>query len=104
AHATRAAMAGFGRRESTVSRKPLTTRGSPGPPASPALTAAQADQSGAAAAASAPAGSGPAPASSSQSSTTSAPAFDSGSLRFPHLGDCTQEGQPLLHLHPLISR
>ena len=26
-----------------------------------------------------------------------APAFDSGSLRLPHLGDCTQEGQPLSH-------
>ena len=29
------------------------------------------------------------------SSISPAPAFDSGSLRLPHLGDCTHEGQPL---------
>ncbi len=29
-------------------------------------------------------------------SSSSAPRFDSGSLRLPHLGDCTHEGQPSL--------
>ena len=28
-----------------------------------------------------------------------APAFDSGSLRLPHFGDCTHDGQPLSHGH-----
>ena len=36
--------------------------------------------------------------------TSSAPAFDSGSLRLPHLGDCTHDGQPDSHGHSLISR
>ena len=33
-----------------------------------------------------------------------APAFDSGSLRLPHLGDCTHDGQPDSHGHSLTSR
>src|SRR6202035_3037405 len=41
---------------------------------------------------------------SSSSSRMRAPAFESGSLRLPHLGDCTQEGQPLEHGHSAISR
>ncbi len=32
------------------------------------------------------------------------PAFESGSLRLPHLGDCTQDGQPDSHGHSLTSR
>jgi hypothetical protein len=32
------------------------------------------------------------------------PLLDSGSLRFPHLGDCTQDGQPDSHGHSLTSR
>ncbi len=38
------------------------------------------------------------------SSSRSAPALDSGSLRLPHLGDCTQEGQPSEQRHSAISR
>ena len=36
--------------------------------------------------------------------SSSAPRFDSGSLRFPHFGDCTHDGQPSLHGHSPISR
>ena len=36
--------------------------------------------------------------------TSAAPCFDSGSLRLPHLGDCTHEGQPLSHGHSVIRR
>ena len=31
--------------------------------------------------------------------SATAPAFDSGSLRLPHFGDCTHDGQPLSHGH-----
>jgi PAS domain S-box-containing protein len=37
-------------------------------------------------------------------SSSSAPRLCSGSLRLPHLGDCTHEGQPSSHRHSLISR
>jgi secretion/DNA translocation related TadE-like protein len=43
---------------------------------------------------------GPSSAASSSrttSSTRTAPALSSGSLPLPHLGDCTQDGQPLSH-------
>jgi hypothetical protein len=33
-----------------------------------------------------------------------APSLDRGSLRLPHLGDCTQEGQPSLQRHSAIKR
>ena len=36
--------------------------------------------------------------------TSSAPALDSGSLRLPHFGDCTHDGQPDSHGHSPISR
>ena len=36
--------------------------------------------------------------------TSTAPRFDSGSLRLPHFGDCTHDGQPLSHGHSVISR
>ena len=36
--------------------------------------------------------------------TSAAPSFDSGSLRLPHFGDCTHDGQPLSHGHSVISR
>ena len=36
--------------------------------------------------------------------TSAAPALDSGSLRLPHLGDCTHDGQPDSHGHSPISR
>jgi hypothetical protein len=32
------------------------------------------------------------------------PSLDSGSLRFPHLGDCTHDGQPSRHGHSAIRR
>jgi len=32
------------------------------------------------------------------------PSFDNGSLRLPHLGDCTHDGQPFSHGHSLMSR
>lgn len=32
------------------------------------------------------------------------PRFDNGSFRFPHLGDCTQDGQPDSQGHSLTSR
>ena len=41
--------------------------------------------------------------SSIRSSSARAPALDSGSLRLPHFGDCTHEGQPLAHGHSAIS-
>ena len=40
----------------------------------------------------------------SRASSSSAPCLDSGSLRLPHFGDCTHEGQPDLHGHSPISR
>ena len=43
------------------------------------------------------------PASSTTSSTTIAPALSSGSLPFPHLGDCTQDGQPDGHSQSAIA-
>src|SRR5690349_5864070 len=36
--------------------------------------------------------------------SSSAPFLFRGSLRFPHLGDCTQEGQPDRHGHSAIRR
>ena len=36
--------------------------------------------------------------------TSAAPRFESGSLRLPHFGDCTHEGQPLSHGHSVIRR
>ena len=36
-------------------------------------------------------------------STSSAAALCSGSLRLPHFGDCTHDGQPLSHGHSPIS-
>ncbi len=32
-----------------------------------------------------------------------APVLSNGSLPFPHLGDCTHEGQPLGHSQPAIA-
>ena len=32
------------------------------------------------------------------------PPLESGSLRLPHFGDCTHDGQPDLHGHSLMSR
>ncbi len=32
------------------------------------------------------------------------PALLKGSFKFPHLGDCTQDGQPDSHGHSLTSR
>ena len=43
-------------------------------------------------------------ASSIASSSSSAPCLCSGSLRLPHFGDCTHDGQPDSHGHSLISR
>jgi secretion/DNA translocation related TadE-like protein len=37
------------------------------------------------------------------SSKRSAPALSNGSLPFPHLGDCTHDGQPLRHSHAAIA-
>ena len=37
-------------------------------------------------------------------STLTQPALSSGSLRLPHFGDCTQDGQPDSHGHSLTSR
>jgi hypothetical protein len=42
--------------------------------------------------------------SSIRASSSRAPAFASGSLRFPHFGDCTHDGQPSWHGHSKISR
>jgi secretion/DNA translocation related TadE-like protein len=42
-------------------------------------------------------------ASSTASSTVIAPALSSGSLPLPHLGDCTQEGQPAGHSHAAMA-
>ena len=36
--------------------------------------------------------------------SSSAPALASGSLRLPHFGDCTHDGQPRSHGHSEISR
>ena len=36
--------------------------------------------------------------------TSAAPCLESGSLRLPHFGDCTHDGQPLSHGHSEISR
>ena len=35
--------------------------------------------------------------------SSSEPCFDSGSLRFPHFGDCTHDGHPLSHGQSRIS-
>src|SRR5215218_229588 len=43
-------------------------------------------------------------AASNRESNANAPPFDSGSLRFPHFGDCTHDGHPRLHLHSAIRR
>jgi secretion/DNA translocation related TadE-like protein len=40
---------------------------------------------------------------STVSSTVIAPALFSGSLPLPHLGDCTQEGQPAGHSHAAMA-
>jgi secretion/DNA translocation related TadE-like protein len=42
-------------------------------------------------------------AASTASSTVIAPALSSGSLPLPHLGDCTQEGQPAGHSHAAMA-
>ena len=42
-------------------------------------------------------------AASTASSTVIAPALSSGSLPLPHLGDCTQEGQPAGHSHAVMA-
>src|SRR5207237_3655321 len=42
--------------------------------------------------------------SSIRRSNVSAPCLSSGSLRLPHLGLCTQEGQPRSHGHCASSR
>ena len=42
-------------------------------------------------------------ASSRSRSTTAAPALSRGSLLLPHLGDCTQEGQPLAQPQPSMT-
>ena len=44
------------------------------------------------------------PPASSRSSSSCAPPLESGSLRLPHFGDCTHEGQPSRQRHSLISR
>ena len=44
------------------------------------------------------------PAASIRSSNSRAPALESGSLRLPHFGDCTQEGQPEAQGHSAIRR
>ena len=36
--------------------------------------------------------------------TSAAPRLESGSLRLPHFGDCTHDGQPLSHGHSQIRR
>ncbi len=36
-------------------------------------------------------------------SSRAAPALSSGLLPFPHLGDCTQDGQPAAHAHESIA-
>ena len=85
------ARAGFARWANKVLGSRPRAWGSPGLCASPALTAACSDQSAAARPRSrrapAPSSSVSSPAPSSRrSSTSSAPAFDSGSLRLPHFG------------------
>ena len=40
----------------------------------------------------------------SRRSSSRAPRLDSGSLRLPHFGDCTHDGQPDLHRHSPIRR
>ena len=46
---------------------------------------------------------GAAQRSSMRAMTSSAPGFDSGSLRLPHFGDCTHDGQPDSHGHSVTS-
>ncbi len=44
------------------------------------------------------------PAASIRPISSVAPALLSGSLRLPHFGDCTQDGQPFAHRHSLTRR